>query len=88
MKLHLFLNYSYSYYSYAPAENQLPTFTISENKTKLYVPVATLSNQDNVKLLQQSKLGFKRKINWNKYQSKVTVQKRNQYLYYIIHPSF
>ena len=35
--------------------------------TKLYVPVVTLSTQDNSKLLQQLKSGFKRVINWNKY---------------------
>ena len=37
--------------------------------TKLYVQVVTLSTQDNAKLLQQLKSGFKRTINWNKYQS-------------------
>ena len=37
--------------------------------TKLYVSVVTLSTQDNAKLLQQIKSGFKRTINWNKYQS-------------------
>ena len=37
--------------------------------TKLYVPVVTLSTQDNAKLLQQVKSGFRRKINGNKYQS-------------------
>ena len=44
-------------------------FTITE--TKLYVPVLTLSIQDNAKLLQQLKSGFKRTINWNKYESSV-----------------
>ena len=38
------------------------TFEITE--TKLYVPVVTLSTQDNAKLLQQLKSGFKRIINW------------------------
>ena len=33
-------------------------------ETKLYVPVVTLLTQDNVKLLQQLKCGFKRTINW------------------------
>ena len=37
-------------------------FKITE--TKLYVPVVTLSTQDNAKLLQQLKSGFKRTINW------------------------
>ena len=41
--------------------NQNATFEITD--TKLYVPVATLSTQDNSKLLQQLKFGFKRLIN-------------------------
>ena len=56
--------------------------------TKLFLPVATLSTQDNAKLLQQLKLGFKRGTNWNKYQSKATIQTRNQYLDYLIDPRF
>ena len=36
--------------------------------TILYVPAVTLSTEDNAKLLQQLKYGFKRTINWNKYQ--------------------
>ena len=35
--------------------------------TKLYVPVVTLSTQDNAKMLEQLKSGFKRTINWKKY---------------------
>ena len=34
------------------ANNQVATFAIAD--TKLYVSVVTLSNQDNIKLLQQS----------------------------------
>ena len=48
--------------------------------TKRYVPVVTLSTQDNAKLLQQLKFGFKRTINWNKYQSKISIARQNQYL--------
>ena len=44
-------------------------FKITE--TKLYVPVVTLSTQDNAKLLQQLKSSFKRTINWNKYESNI-----------------
>ena len=66
-------------------QNQ-PTFAITD--TKLYVPVVTLSNQDNAKLLQQLKSSFKRTISWNKYQSKVTTQSPNPSLDYIIDPSF
>ena len=48
--------------------NQNATFEITD--TKLYVPVVTLSTQDNFKLLQQLNSGFKRVINWNRYISK------------------
>ena len=47
--------------------NQNATFTITD--TKLYVPVVTLSIQDKAKLLQQLNSGFKRAINWDKYQN-------------------
>ena len=47
--------------------NGIGTFEITD--TKLYVPVVTLSTQENTKLLQQLKSGFKRVINWNIYQN-------------------
>ena len=50
------------------ASNQVPEFKITD--TKLYVSVKTLSTEDNVKPLQQLESGFKRTINWYKYQSK------------------
>ena len=56
---------------------------ISSTDTKLYVPVVTLSTDDNAKLPQQLKSGFKRTIN---YHSKVTIQAQNQYLDYLIDP--
>ena len=55
---------------------------------KFYVTVITLSNQDNAKLLQQIKLGFKRTINWDKYQTKVSIEAPNPYLDYLIDRSF
>ena len=60
------------------AANQVPEFKTTD--TKLYIPVVTLSNQDNVKLLKQLEPGFKRTINWNKCQSKETEQAQNKYL--------
>ena len=68
------------------ANNQNPGFQI--NDTKLYVPVVTLSTQENIKLLKQLESGFKRTINWNKYLAKTTNQARNRYLDYLIGPSF
>ena len=47
---------------YTDVTNQNPTFEITE--TNVYVPVVTLSTQDN------AKSGFKRTISWNKYLSK------------------
>ena len=35
--------------------------------TKLYVPVVTLSKENDIKLLEQLKSGFKRTIRWNKH---------------------
>ena len=45
--------------------------------TKCYVSFVTLSPQNNAELLQQLKSGFKRTTNWNKYQSKASIEKRN-----------
>ena len=47
--------------------NQNAKFAITD--TKLYVPVVTLSTQENTKFLQQLKSGFKRVTKWNKYLS-------------------
>ena len=67
-------------------DNQSATFSI--NDTKLYVPVVTLSTQDNAKLLEQFKYGFKRTVNWNKYLAKKSIERQNPYLDYLIDPSF
>ena len=55
--------------------------------TKIYVPVLTASTQDNAKLLEQLRSGFKRIINWNKYQPKISTERQNQYLDFLIDPS-
>ena len=68
------------------AANQATTFAITN--TKLYVPIVTLSTQDNAKLLQQLKSYFLKTINWNKYQSKITIQGQKRYLAYSIDASF
>ena len=51
---------------------------------KLYVPVRTLSTQDNIKLLKHLESGLKGIINWNIYQSKIIEQTQNRYLEYLI----
>ena len=66
--------------------NQNATFAITD--TKLYVPVVTLSTQENTKFLQQLKSGFKRVINSNKYLSKPELLAQNPNLNHLIEPSF
>ena len=56
--------------------------------TKLYVPVVTLSAQDNAKLSQQLKSGFKRVVNWSKYLSKLELLSQSPDLNYLVEPSF
>ena len=62
------------------------TFKITD--TKQYVPVVTLSTEDDNKLLEQLKLGFKRTIKWNKYRSEMTNQAKTNNLNYFIDPTF
>ena len=56
--------------------------------TKRYVPVVILSTQDNVKLLQQLKSGFKTVVNWNKFLSKPGLLAQNPNLNHLVKPSF
>ena len=65
--------------------NQGATFLIAD--TKRYVPIVILSIQDNAKMLEQFKSGFKRTIKCNKYQTKVSTERVNQDLDYLIDPS-
>ena len=44
---------------------------------KLHVPVVTLSAENDNKLLEQLKTGFKRTITWNKYRSEMSNQTVN-----------
>ena len=60
---------------YTDVANQIPTFAITEKN--IYVPVVTLSTQDNSKILGQLKSGFKRAISWNKYLLKPELLAQN-----------
>ena len=55
---------------------------------RLHVPVVTLSTENDSKLLEQLKTGFKRTITWNKYRSEMSNQTRNNNLNYLIDPAF
>ena len=86
-EINLILTWSNSIFTIDnPIDNQEPIFTITD--TKPYLPVVTLSTQDRAKLFEQLKSGFKRTINWNKYEPKVTVEQQNRYLDFLINPSF
>ena len=61
------------------------------SSTKLYVPVVTLSINDNIKFLENITQGFKRTISWNKCRSEITTQPKSNnldYLDYLIYLTF
>ena len=70
----------------AVANTTNATFKITD--TKLYVPVVTLSTEDDNKLFQQLKTGFKRTIKWNKYGSEMSNQTKTKNLNDLIDPAF
>ena len=71
---------------YTDIANKNPTLLI--DKTTHYVHVITLSTQDNAKLFQQLKSGFKRTINCNKYLSKPELLAQNSNLNHLVKASF
>ena len=62
--------------------------TLSITDCKLYVPVVTLSKDDEIKLLTNLKSGFKREIIWNKYRSQMTSEAINNDLNILVDPTF
>ena len=62
--------------------------TLSITDFKLYVPVVTLSKDDEIKLLTNLKSGFKREIIWNKCRSQMTTEETNNNLNNLIDPTF
>ena len=62
--------------------------TLAVNDCKLYVPAVILSKDDEIKLLTNSKSGFKREIIWNKYRSQMTTEAVNNNLNILIDPTF
>ena len=62
--------------------------TLAINDCKLYIPVVTLSKDDEIKLLTNLKSGFKREIIWNKYRSQMIMEAINNNLNILIDPTF
>ena len=61
---------------------------VANQNTKFYVLVVTLPTQDNSKLPQQLKSGFKRVTSWNKYLLKPELLAQSPNLNHLVEPSF
>ena len=62
--------------------------TLAINDCKLYIPVVTLSKDDEIKLLTNLKSGFTREIEWSKYRSQMSTEAINSNLNILIDPTF
>ena len=62
--------------------------TFQINSAKLYIPVVTLSVNNNIKFLENIKQVFKGTIFSNKYRSEIATQTKNNKLNYLIVPTF
>ena len=62
--------------------------TLAINDCKLYIPVVTLSKDDEIKLLTNLKSGFTKEIEWNKYRSQMSTEAANNNLNILIDPTF
>ena len=71
-----------------PAIDPPTELTFEIRDSKLYIPVVTLSKENDTKLLEQLKSGSKRTIKWNKYRPQMTIQPQNNNLNYLIDPTF
>ena len=69
-------------------DNTLTGATLEIKRCELYVPVVTLSKDDEIKLFTNLKSGFKREIIWNKYRSQMTVEVANNNLNILVDPTF
>ena len=60
------------------------------NDTKMYVPVVTLSKEDNKDFIEQQNKGFQRSIYWNEYKTKGQDKDAdaNNFKYISLDPSF
>ena len=71
-----------------PRDNAPTGASLAINDCKLYVPIVTLSKDDEIKLLTNLKSGFKREIIWNKYRSQMSTEAINNNLNILIDPKF
>ena len=72
-----------------PIEAKITTSaTFQINNVKLYVPLVTLSINDNIKFLEHLTQRFRRTISWNKYRSEKRTEPKNNNLDCMIDPTF
>ena len=62
--------------------------TLAINDCKLYIPVVSLSKDDEIKLITNLKSVFTREIEWNKYRSQMSTEAINNNLNILIDPTF
>ena len=62
--------------------------SLAINDCKLYIPVVTLTKDDEIKLLTNLKSEFTREIIWNKYRSPMTTEAANNNLNILVDPAF
>ena len=62
--------------------------TLTIKDCKLYIPVVTLSKDDEIKLLTSLKSGFTREIEWDKYRSQMSTEAINNNLNVLIDSTF
>ena len=62
--------------------------SLTINDCKLYVPIVTLSKDDEIKQLTNLKFGFKKEIIWNNYRSQMSTEAINNNLNILIDPTF
>ena len=71
------------------ARDDAPTgAALAINDCKLYIPVVTLSKDDEIKFLTNLKSGFTIEIKWNKYRSEMSTEAANNNLNILIDPTF
>ena len=70
--------------------NQAGAAVFIINDTKMYVPVVTLSKEDNKDFIEQQNKGFQRSIYWNEYKTKEINENADAivFKYINLHPSF
>ena len=70
-----------------PRDNPPTGAMLNITDCKLYIPIVTLSKDDEIKLLTNLKSGFKREIIWNKNRSQMSTEEANNNLNISIDPN-